>query len=109
MDEILGGFGATSLREAAPLGIARAGGWTLWLYRAVGSRFARDVVNDFRTTTSVVVPAYREDPEILVQCLETWLAQRPTEVLIVVDIDDTECHERLSGVDDERLRTIIFQ
>ena len=53
-------------RVWAPLGIAGIIVWTLWLYRVVSSRFARPVVNDFRTTTSVVVPSYREDPDILI-------------------------------------------
>ena len=58
----------------------------LWLYRAVLSRFAKPVVNDFRTSVSVVVPAYREDPDILMECLATWLEQDPTEVIIVPDV-----------------------
>ena len=69
-----------------PLGLAGIFVWVLWLYRAVLSRFARPVVNDFRTTVSVVVPAYREDPDILLECLDTWLAQDPDEVIIVPDV-----------------------
>lgn len=60
-----------------PLGIAGVFVWGLRLYRAVPSRFAKPVVNDYRTTTSVVVPAYREDPDILLDRPETWLAQNP--------------------------------
>lgn len=96
-------------REFLPLGIAGLIVWTLWLYRAISSRFAHDVVNDFRTTTSVVVPSYREDPDILMMCLETWLGAGPTEVIIVVDAADQECRERLLEVEDPRLRVIVFQ
>jgi N-acetylglucosaminyltransferase len=96
-------------RELLPLGIAGVIVWALWLYRAVGSRFDRAVVNDFRTTTSVVVPCYREDPDIVVMCLCTWLAEDPTEVVIVVDTADTDVQARLAEVDDPRLRVIVFR
>ena len=42
-------------------------------------------------------------------CLASWLSQDPTEVIVVVDIDDTECQERLARVDDPRLKTIVFE
>lgn len=96
-------------REVAPLGIAGLIVWSLWLYRMVGSRLARPVVNDFRTTTSVVVPSYREDPDILIQCLATWLGNNPSEVILVVDEADVECQRRLAAVTDPRLRTMVFR
>jgi N-acetylglucosaminyltransferase len=102
-------MGTGSWREVLPLGIAGVVVWSLWLYRAVTSRFAHPVVNDFRTTTSVVVPSYREDANILIDCLSTWLAQDPTEVIVVVDIEDLECRERLEDVKDNRLRVIVFR
>jgi len=92
-----------------PLGIAGIIVWGLWIYRAVGSRFSPAVENDFRTTTSVVVPSYREDPAILISCLHTWLAQAPTEVIVVIDVDDTECQRLLAEVEDPRLRTIVYR
>ncbi|MFI2377124.1 glycosyltransferase family 2 protein [Streptomyces sp. NPDC018964] len=101
--------GESSWRDVMPLGIAGLFVWGLWLYRAVLSRFARPVVNDYRTTTSVVVPAYREDPDILLDCLDTWLAQNPTEVIIVPDVEDHEVIRRLSLVTDPRVRVLAFE
>ncbi|MGC0376104.1 glycosyltransferase family 2 protein [Streptomyces sp. SAI-229] len=101
--------GETSWRDVMPLGIAGVFVWGLWLYRAVLSRFAKPVVNDYRTTTSVVVPAYREDPDILLDCLDTWLAQNPTEVIIVPDVADHEVIRRLSLVTDPRVRVLAFE
>ncbi|MEV0040393.1 glycosyltransferase family 2 protein [Streptomyces sp. NPDC056909] len=92
-----------------PLGLAGAFVWALWLYRAVLSRFARPVVNEFRTTVSVVVPAYREDPDILMDCLETWLNQDPAEIIIVPDVEDTEVLRRLAQVEDPRVRVLAFE
>ncbi|WP_329316365.1 glycosyltransferase family 2 protein [Streptomyces sp. NBC_01262] len=99
----------TSWREVMPLGIAGIFVWTLWLYRAVLSRFAKPVVNNYRTTVSVVVPAYREDADILVDCLDTWLAQNPTEVIIVPDVEDEEVLHRLAQVQDPRVRVLAFE
>jgi len=92
-----------------PMGLVGAALWGLWVYRIITSHRTRPVDNDFRTTTSVVVPSYREDPEILMMCLATWLAAEPTEILVVVDIDDLECQEALASVNDPRLRPIIFR
>ncbi|KOV57821.1 hyaluronan synthase [Streptomyces sp. NRRL WC-3618] len=91
------------------LGIAGVFVWALWLYRAVLSRFAKPVVNNYRTTVSVVVPAYREDADILVDCLDTWLAQNPTEVIIVPDVEDKEVLHRLAQVQDPRVRVLAFE
>ncbi|MEU3163932.1 glycosyltransferase family 2 protein [Streptosporangium sp. NPDC006930] len=73
------------------------------------SRLAKPVVNGYRTTVSVVVPSYREDAEILVRCLASWLAQDPQEVIIVVDVGDTDCHAKLREVTDPRLRVLVYE
>jgi cellulose synthase/poly-beta-1,6-N-acetylglucosamine synthase-like glycosyltransferase len=57
----------------------------------------------------VVIPSYREDPDILLRCLESWLAQDPTEIIIVVDVADEECQERLTHITDPRLRVLVFE
>ncbi|SCL27541.1 hyaluronan synthase [Micromonospora pallida] len=105
---IVQAVGETSWRELMPLGLAGIFVWLLWLYRAVLSRFARPVVNNFRTTVSVVVPAYREDPDILLECLQSWLAQGPDEVIIVPDVADVEVQRRLAAVGDPRVRVLVF-
>jgi N-acetylglucosaminyltransferase len=96
-------------RQVVPIGIAGVLVWSLWIYRAISSRFYKPVVNDFRATTSVVVPSYREDPQILLRCLATWLAEDPGEVIIVVDVGDDECQRVLAETADPRLRVIVFE
>ncbi|MEU8382145.1 glycosyltransferase family 2 protein [Streptosporangium sp. NPDC048865] len=98
-----------SWRDLIPLGLAGLLVWGLWIYRVVLSRLAKPIVNGYRTTVSVVVPSYREDAEILVRCLASWLEQDPHEVIIVVDVADTECHARLREVTDPRLRVLIYE
>jgi cellulose synthase/poly-beta-1,6-N-acetylglucosamine synthase-like glycosyltransferase len=72
-----------------PLGLIGILSWSVWLVRRTLSRHGyREVVNDFRTTTSLVVPVYREDADVLERCLHTWLAEGPTEIILVVDDRD---------------------
>lgn len=96
-------------RQLVPLGLAGLLVWSLWLYRVILSRLAKPIVNDFRTTVSVVIPSYREDPDILLRCLDSWLAQDPTELILVVDVADTECQRRLATVEDPRLRVLVYE
>lgn len=102
-------FSGDYWKDIIPLGLAGIFVWLLWLYRAVTSRFYKPVINDYRTTTSVVVPSYREDPDILMRCLESWLAQDPDEVIIVPDVEDLEVQRRLAEVTDPRVRVIVFE
>jgi N-acetylglucosaminyltransferase len=109
--DLLGWIDVVDWQSWMPLGIAGVIVWSLWLYRWVLSRGYRPTINTFRTTTSVVVPSFREDPDILMECLASWLEQGPTELIIVPDLADTEVIERLNEVaaGEPRLRVIPFQ
>ncbi|GAB6901104.1 hypothetical protein JCM9957A_41940 [Kineosporia succinea] len=96
------------LRAWMPLGVAGVIVWSLWIYRWVLSRAYRPVSNLYRTSTSVVVPSFREDVEILRRCLATWLEQNPSELIVVPDVEDVECIEMLNRVGDPRLRVLPF-
>lgn len=98
-----------SWRAFVPLAVIGVLIWALWLYRAIASRFAHPVVNDFRTTTSVIVPSFHEDPDILMRCLETWRSQDPTEIIIVLDLADTEAQRRITQLADDRVRAVMFK
>lgn len=91
-----------------PLAIAGVVVWGLWLYRFILSRRARPIESDHRTTTSVIVPSYHEDPDILTRCLESWRAQSPTEIIIVLDVQDLEAYGRIIALDDASVRPILF-
>jgi hyaluronan synthase len=90
------------------LGIVGLLSWSVWLVRVSLSRRYRPVPIGYRTTTSVVVPAYREDPETIVRCARTWLAEKPTEVIVVPDAGDVEVIARLHEIGNPRLRVIPF-
>ena len=55
-----------------PLAVAGTIVWGLWLYRVILSARVKPIESDYRTTTSVIVPSYHEDPDILMRCLDTW-------------------------------------
>jgi hyaluronan synthase len=104
--QLLGG--ADQIRHLLPLGIVGLLSWSVWLVRVTLSRRYRPVPVGYRTTTSVVVPSYREDPDTLMRCLRSWLDENPTEVIVVPDTGDTEVISRLNHVHDPRLRVIAF-
>ena len=91
-----------------PVGVVGALSWSIWLIRKVLSARYRPTVNDYRTTTSVVVPSFREDPDVLERCLDTWLAQDPTEVIVVLDVEDREAFRRLTAREEPRLTVLSF-
>jgi cellulose synthase/poly-beta-1,6-N-acetylglucosamine synthase-like glycosyltransferase len=105
----LGSVDWASVRGLAPVALAGLIVWSLWLYRFILSRTARPVRNDFKTTTSVVVPSFHEDPDILMRCLDSWLGQEPTEVIVVLDVDDLEAYQRINRLGDARVRPILFK
>lgn len=92
-----------------PIGVIGAISWTVWLVRKLLSARYRPLVNDFRTTTSVVVPSFHEDPDVLERCLGTWLDQGPDEVVVVLDVADTEARDRLTARHDPRIHVMMFR
>src|ERR1700730_8324392 len=78
------------LHHYVPVGLVGAISWTVWLVRFTLSRVYRPVPAGYTTHTSGVVPAYREDPDILDRCVESWLSENPTEIIVVPDVADTE-------------------
>ncbi len=91
-----------------PLAVAGTIVWGLWLYRVILSRMYKPTWSTFRTTTSVVVPSYHEDPDILMRCLESWREQNPTEIIIVLDVADTDAYNRIVELGDSRVNAVLF-
>jgi hyaluronan synthase len=98
------------LHHWVPIGFVGAISWSVWLVRFTLSRLYRPVPNAYTATTSVVIPSYREDPDILSECLDTWLAENPDEVIVVPDLKDAEVIQRLydRAARDPRLKVIPF-
>ena len=97
---------AAQLRLVLPIGLVALISWSVWLIRVVLSLFYRPVKPGYQTTTSVVVPAFHEDPEILMRCLPSWQAENPSEIIIVPDVADTEVMELLRPHESRRFKVI---
>ncbi|MGH3800756.1 MAG: glycosyltransferase [Pseudonocardiaceae bacterium] len=101
-------FVTENWRLLLPIGLVGLVSWSVWAVRKLLSMRYRPTVNEFRTTTSVIVPSYHEDPDVLDACLDTWLAENPDQVVIVLDVADTEAQHRLIARNDPRLHVIMF-
>ena len=95
-------------RLLIPVGLVGLLSWSVWLLRVTLSRRYRPTPVGFTTTTTAIVPSYREDPDIIARCLKSWLAENPTEIIVVPDIADRGVIDRLSRFDDPRLQVIPF-
>lgn len=82
-----------------PFGAVGLVSWSLWFVRRRRSRRAVPTAGDFATSTSVIVPIFHEDVDILDECLGTWLAEEPDELILVVDVGDRACQEMLAARD----------
>ncbi|MDP9998807.1 MULTISPECIES: glycosyltransferase [Pseudarthrobacter] len=91
-----------------PLAVAGVIVWGLWLYRFILSHRAGPIITDFRASTSVVVPSFHEDPEILMSALESWRAQKPDEIIVVLDVEDLDAYHRITALADETIRPVLF-
>ncbi|WP_104180100.1 glycosyltransferase [Arthrobacter sp. B0490] len=91
-----------------PIAVAGAIVWGLWLYRFILSHRAKPIVTDHTATTSVVVPSFHEDPDILMSALESWRAQRPDEIIIVLDVEDLDAYARIEALGDPTIKPILF-
>lgn len=93
-----------------PFGLIGVLSWCVWLIRRYLSRHRYDAVfNSFTTTTSVIVPVYREDPNVLKRCLQSWLKECPTEIVLVVDDRDIGLLDLLSQWDFANVRVLQWR
>jgi cellulose synthase/poly-beta-1,6-N-acetylglucosamine synthase-like glycosyltransferase len=74
-----------------PLGILGLIRWSLWLVRRVPAVLYTPIVGDYRLPMSIVVPVYQEDPEVFETAINSWLANKVAEVILVIDVTDSAC------------------
>src|SRR5882762_10600714 len=72
-----------------PLGIIGVITWSLWGIRRLYGANYKPFQGNYTATTSVVVPVYNEDPQVLIRAIKSYLANKIGEVLLVVDSSDT--------------------
>lgn len=92
-----------------PFGYLGIVSWGFWIVRKVLAATSRPVRNDFRTTTTVVVPSFHEDPDVLLRCLQTWVRQGPSRIIIVLDVADTEAQRRIEALGIPSVDVVMFR
>lgn len=103
-----GSFGE-QLMWVLPFGYLGIVSWGFWLVRKILAATARPVRNAFRTTTTVVVPSFHEDPDVLVRCFRTWVRQGPSRIIIVLDLADVEAQRRIEALGIPGVDVVMFQ
>jgi cellulose synthase/poly-beta-1,6-N-acetylglucosamine synthase-like glycosyltransferase len=76
-----------------PIGVLGLIRWATWLIRRIPAVLYKPIVNNYRLPMSIVVPTYQEDPVIFAAAIESWLANRVEEVILVIDSSDRTCQE----------------
>jgi cellulose synthase/poly-beta-1,6-N-acetylglucosamine synthase-like glycosyltransferase len=76
-----------------PLGVLGLIRWGAWLIRRIPAVMYKPIAGEHRASLAIVVPVYQEDPEILATAIESWLANRVDQVILVVDVSDTRCQD----------------
>lgn len=75
-----------------PIGLIGLWRWSVWvLRRLVGSFYEPLPPNGYSPRTSVVTPVYNETPDVFLAALRSWAANKPTEIIAVIDHSDTRC------------------
>ena len=94
-----------------PLGIIGSMTWSLWAVRRFYGATYKPFQGAFTATTSVVVPVYMEDPEVLLQAIESYLENKVGEVILVVDYKDTlnieNIQKRFPGTSFPNIKLIV--
>ena len=78
-----------------PLGIIGIITWSVWGIRRLYGANYRPFQGSYTATTSVVVPVYMEDPEVLRGAIKSYLSNDVGEVVLVVDSGDTRNIENI--------------
>lgn len=102
-----GSFGE-QLMWLLPFGYLGIVSWGFWIVRKILAATAHPVRNDFRTTTTVVVPSFHEDPDVLIRCLHTWVRQGPSRIIIVLDVADVEAQRRIEALELPTVEVVMF-
>ncbi len=71
--------------RAYPFAIFMLWIWTLWVLRVVLASYYRPWQGSYSVSTSVIIPVVDEPVELFSDVLRTIIAQRPTEVIVVIN------------------------
>ena len=75
----------------APIGVIGIWRWSIWLIKKVVSSFYRPKSNPYKNTVSIITPVYNETPEVFTLALNSWVKNKPSEIIAVIDYTDYKC------------------
>jgi hyaluronan synthase len=84
-----------------PLGIIGIWRWSVWIIRKIISLFYKSPEGTYKANLSIVTPVYNEDPEMFQLALYSWEANKPDEIIAVIDHTDKssiEIFEKFSKI-----------
>ncbi|HZG69660.1 MAG TPA: glycosyltransferase [Herpetosiphonaceae bacterium] len=87
--EVIAALSTTAL--LVPIGVLGFVRWGMWLFKRIPALFYRPIHNDYDTTATIVTPVYNEDPLLFRRAIESWIANKPDQIIAVVDVTDTTC------------------
>jgi len=78
--------------------------WTVWLIRRTRSIFYKPVGKGYMATTSVVIPVYKEDLNILKSTVDSILKNEPDEVILMLDHTEEKAMKFLQATYGRRVK-----
>ncbi len=81
----------TSTALLIPIGLVGVIRWVMWLAKRIPAMFYRPIQNNYDTTATIVTPVYNEDPVLFRRAIESWIANKPDQIIAVIDVTDTQC------------------
>jgi parallel beta-helix repeat protein len=89
-----------------PVGYIGIYRWGVWLLRKlIGLRYRPQEPSGYMTTTSVITPVYNENPEVFLMALRSWAANKPSEIIAVIDYTDEKCIQTFTEFEQEAATT----
>ncbi|MEX1997402.1 MAG: glycosyltransferase [Candidatus Andersenbacteria bacterium] len=75
----------------SPLGIIGLWRWSVWLIKKGYARQYQPATGEFTTSVAVITPVYNENPQLFRRALDSWRANKVSEIIAVIDYTDTAC------------------
>jgi parallel beta-helix repeat protein len=75
--------------EFIPIGAIGIWRWSMWAFKKIAGHLTYKVTTtECNAKVSLITPVYNEEPEILLNALQSWQKEKPDEIIVVVDYSD---------------------
>lgn len=77
-----------NLAILAPIGVIGIWRWSVWLLKKIVGSLYQPFKGVYIADVSIVTPVYNENPDVLTKAVESWIINKPKEILAVIDHTD---------------------